>query len=849
MNAVPKPQPDKAEILKALNALFDPDDIIELRAFPKGKKRTDAGYFDGKHRQVLTDAAVRLNAAGAAVYVNLNPIDPQLLGRYSNRIENSATATATDANVLRRRWLLLDFDPIRPKDTSATDAQLEAAKAAARACYQALKAEGWPNPIVAESGNGMHLLYPLDLPNDSTSRDLVKGTLSALAARFDDEAVKLDQAVFNAGRITKLYGTVGNKGDHTPSNPWRLSRLVDTPERDAVVTAEQLRAMQPVGTSLRATPLASHGEGGRANFDLEDFLTRLGIPYVQDNHEDAERYKLEHCPFNQEHGKGEAAIFRQSSGRLGFKCQHNSCAGKSWQDVRALIDGPPTDRRQSSTEADNGNPPPPEKLKFTEDELGKARLSPKCIVRDYLYADVATLVAPGGTGKTTLMLNEAAHIALGRSLYGLPVESPGSTLFITAEDSRGLFAARLREIIKHMVLTPAERCVVLGAVWVWDVSGEHVKLIRAMDGNLIPTTLADSIVKAYQANPPAIVVFDPLISFGADEQRVNDNEQTLITAARRIVRGLGCCVRLIHHTGKASAREKSLDQYSARGGSALSDGSRMVAVLQSWNDNQTEPLPPECTAEPGVSISALARAKLSYAPPTLPLIFIWRKGYSFRYFIQAPPQNPAEKLSAHADQIAQFIETELDRGRKYTQRNLEAKADDLQMSRKALRDAVNALHLSGRITEEALPENERRGGRKNYLKVIHQSDAHCAGNGCAVVKRLRNLREDSHVNCAGSTTAPPYREKKDGAVSRHLLSPRFPTAPATNGAVAAQWRSSENQAAEDDVKPLDFSKVPDYLKKEGTYDYSDLVGGITRRHTLYARYRRHTVSHPPCNGS
>ena len=174
----PKPTPDKTAMLAALAAMFDPADVIEIRAFPKGKKHTAAGYFDGSHREDLADAAVTLNAAGAAVYVTLNRIDPQLLGRYCNRIENPAAATVTDANVIRRRWLLIDFDPVRPKDTSATNAQLAAAHERARDCACRLKSDGWPKPLAGESGNGWHLLYPLDLPNDTESRDLVKGALA-----------------------------------------------------------------------------------------------------------------------------------------------------------------------------------------------------------------------------------------------------------------------------------------------------------------------------------------------------------------------------------------------------------------------------------------------------------------------------------------------------------------------------------------------------------------------------------------------------------------------------------------------------------------------------------------------
>ena len=41
---------------------------------------------------------------------------------------------------------------------------------------------------------------------------------------------------------------------------------------------------------------------------------------------------------------------------------------------------------------------------ITTAEFNCARLTPDCIVENYLYADVAVIVAPGGTGKTTLLL-------------------------------------------------------------------------------------------------------------------------------------------------------------------------------------------------------------------------------------------------------------------------------------------------------------------------------------------------------------------------------------------------------------------------------------------------------------
>jgi hypothetical protein len=43
-------------------------------------------------------------------------------------------------------------------------------------------------------------------------------------------------------------------------------------------------------------------------------------------------------------------------------------------------------------------------LRLDPAELATARLTPRCIVESYLYADVGVLAGPGGTGKTTLAL-------------------------------------------------------------------------------------------------------------------------------------------------------------------------------------------------------------------------------------------------------------------------------------------------------------------------------------------------------------------------------------------------------------------------------------------------------------
>jgi len=222
---------------------------------------------------------------------------------------------------------------------------------------------------------------------------------------------------------------------------------------------------------------------------------------------------------------------------------------------------------------------PPDAI--AESEWNEARPTPDCIVADYLFADVAVLVAPGGTGKTTMVLYEAVLIVLGRDLYGMRVLKPGPVVIVTAEDSREILIARLREVVNYLELSEQHVRVIQSSVLILDVSGNVRRLTKATDSGAIePAAFTDDLVAGLVPIKPVLVVIDPTVSFGTSEARVNDNEQALIESGRRIRNALNCCIRFIHHTGKGNARDATTDHYSGRGGSALADGARMVHVLQ-----------------------------------------------------------------------------------------------------------------------------------------------------------------------------------------------------------------------------------------------------------------------------
>jgi RecA-family ATPase len=361
-------------------------------------------------------------------------------------------------------------------------------------------------------------------------------------------------------------------------------------------------------------------------------------------------------------------------------------------------------------------PPTRESLAIGSAEWTGSRLTPKCIVEDHLYADVAQRVAPGGTGKTTLTLWEAVHIVLGMPLYGKQIIASGWVLYITAEDPRERLVARLREICEAMELSEAQVAQVRRDLLFWDLTAEPARLAMEKDGNILLTPMAERIVEAFKDDPPVLTEFDPTVSFGASEARVNDNEQALVLAARVIVKGLDCAVRYTHHTGKGNARDKTTDQYSGRGGSAMADGCRMVHVLQSWEAKDKSGKRPPLTLEigPQTGVITYTRAKMSHCPPNQPVIWIAREGFTYQWS-EEHHMTPEQEAAANAEQVLQFLRSEIKAEHYYSKNTLEMQHKKLGMSRDGLREVLADLEVSNRLVSRDLPEELKQGGRQHYL--------------------------------------------------------------------------------------------------------------------------------------
>lgn len=323
---------DENEIRKSF-AVFN-DSFTEVRILKD--KYSASGYFSDADSllKAMKPHAKREDVNFCFIF---NEIDSACNSRKQKDCFIEFTKECTkDDNICERKWLMLDMDCVKASGVSSTDAEVALAKEKAKDVYAYLKNNGFKEPVIAMSGNGIHLMYKIKLENDKENEILITDCLKALDILFSDKQVKIDTAVFNASRITKLYGTVARKGTDTSERPHRLSKILSVPEEIKVNDVALLIALaKTLPVAPKQPAYQNYSNNNKPQFNIDEFLSKYHIAVSQETSAGGMRKLiLNECPFNSEHTGKDAAIFVQTNGAIGFKCLHSSCSSYTWQDVR-----------------------------------------------------------------------------------------------------------------------------------------------------------------------------------------------------------------------------------------------------------------------------------------------------------------------------------------------------------------------------------------------------------------------------------------------------------------------------------------------------------------------------------
>lgn len=316
-------------------------DLVEVRCI--GDKVTFSGYYKNVEN-LIRDVGQHDDCN---VYYTINPINESCHGRpQCEQMIRNPKNTTTDAEIIGRSWVFIDFDCEKVTNVNSTKEEKEFAHRKALEVYRYLKKEGFNEPVIVDSSNGYHAFYPCRLAATEENDLLVSRFLKALAMMFSDEHVSIDVKTANRARVVKLAGTFSRKGSALSTDrPQRMCKILKVPSEIIAITKEYFQKVADIYPEEEVKPTREN-HYSTEKFDLVAFLQKHGIGYKAQSVAGGTKYILDHCVFDDAHKGKDAVIFQRDNGAIAYHCFHSHCEHYKWADVRKKYEPDAYDKKE-----------------------------------------------------------------------------------------------------------------------------------------------------------------------------------------------------------------------------------------------------------------------------------------------------------------------------------------------------------------------------------------------------------------------------------------------------------------------------------------------------------------------
>lgn len=335
-------------IIKDNLELIKQNQLTEVRIIGTANG-TVSGYFDDY--KALATSLVEYTGKHD-IYVTLNKLKGLPDGVTKNKLQKYARKTTSDADVERLNYVLIDIDPKRAAGISATSQEKEAAYDLMEEIIIFLETKDIGSYIKADSGNGYHVLLPIDVVNNRSNVDVLKKFLQYLDLKFSTDDVDVDLTTYNPSRIVKLYGTPSTKGEDTVDRPHRLSKIIGTSkeiEDNAFADIREIAELLPKADTKKEMQEYSNSN---SKFDVDDFIERhqLDLSHKGIFHNEGQKWVLATCPWDETHTDKAAYIIQFNNGAVAAGCHHDGCSHENWKSLRELVGEPPIKTSEASSD-------------------------------------------------------------------------------------------------------------------------------------------------------------------------------------------------------------------------------------------------------------------------------------------------------------------------------------------------------------------------------------------------------------------------------------------------------------------------------------------------------------------
>ena len=278
-------------------------------------------------------------------------------------------------------------------------------------------------------------------------------------------------------------------------------------------------------------------------------------------------------------------------------------------------------------------------------------IPPRLYVIDGLLPEpvAASIVSPGGVGKSFLLLQAAASVASGVPFFGHDIRESGGVLMLTAEDDRNELARRLSAVQTMMRLnlgmTEDQEQALHYNLHMVSRLGMDSRLTRKDAGRVEwEMDKINRIIKTAQAiDNLRLIILDPVSRFRSGDENDNDESTRFAEVLEFIRNQSGITVLTAHHSRKGSTGDSQDD---IRGGSAFVDALRFAATLYSPNADAAKKL--GIDPEEAYQWVRYKKVKSNYPVKTEEMWF--KRGQDGVLMLTTPPSSPPNKAEAKGEE-------------------------------------------------------------------------------------------------------------------------------------------------------------------------------------------------------
>ena len=209
-----------------------------------------------------------------------------------------------------------------------------------------------------------------------------------------------------------------------------------------------------------------------------------------------------------------------------------------------------------------------------------------------LLGQLSALVAPGGIGKSTLAIQQAAALATGRGdIISRKIPAPAKSLIINFEDTdienkQRLYAACLANNLDHA--TVAE------SVYFMAMSEEALLLaVHDAKAGITAAPLAADLIKFIKRENIRFVSVDPLSQTHGLDENSNSEMAGVMGVFRRVAAAADCALQIVHHTTKPPQGKTdgyAGNAFAARGAGVIVTAVRAATTLYNLSAKEAENL-------------------------------------------------------------------------------------------------------------------------------------------------------------------------------------------------------------------------------------------------------------------